>query len=616
MLAGEALPVLAAPTEVVETANHYAVISETDAKTAVELKSGVAKSGSLEGKSPKLYKFNFTAPGFFQLEFAKASGTVNSGWKYILYDGSLKKMVESAAITASSKSDIKIWASGTYYLEIVPASNLSKPATNAKYTITYSAVTGQTVNKNYELENNDDAQSANVLTFDKEVYGNMKTASDADWFKFSSAEEGVYELILKPNELTSAASVAEGWNLNVYEAKDTTTPIMSYKNITTGLDGAALTYGKGTYYAVITNSNASAPALDALYDFKVNFIKTTEWESEVNDTKDTADVFPVNTVKKGNLRSATDVDFYKLTTTKTGAFRFTFSSLDGSYDKIGSGWKMKVLSSKGTVLGEYDQITAETVTAAFTYGKGIYYVSVENSNNYAPAQDINYQISMEYIASKYWETENNDTAKKADKIDIKNAYSGNLKSPKDVDWYKFTVNTKNTVNIALTPDGAPAKVGNGWTMTLYKADAKTKVKTLKKIKKEQYFNLKLDPGTYYIKVNATSKTKAPVGVIYQVRAALVNVPKAPVITSIMSPDMGQIRLDWKKVKNVTGYKLYRMDVNGKYTLLATRKSNVCSYIDYDLTSGQAYSYVVTAYKTKNGITGESDFSNVATYFPQ
>jgi hypothetical protein len=72
-----------------------------------------------------------------------------------------------------------------------------------------------------------------------------------------------------------------------------------------------------------------------------------------------------------------------------------------------------------------------------------------------------------------------------------------------------------------------------------------------------------------------------------------------------------VRLAWKAPTSgvtPTGYKIYYSQ-GGKYTLRATVTGT--SYTDSGLLAGQTYCYVVTAYKSCTGATGESGYSNQA-----
>ncbi len=73
-----------------------------------------------------------------------------------------------------------------------------------------------------------------------------------------------------------------------------------------------------------------------------------------------------------------------------------------------------------------------------------------------------------------------------------------------------------------------------------------------------------------------------------------------------------IRIQWSKVKNAKGYKVYRYNAKKKrYVLLKTIKSaKTCSIIDKKLKVNSSYKYKVRAYGSSSGKTVYSPYSGV------
>ncbi len=133
----------------------------------------------------------------------------------------------------------------------------------------------------------------------------------------------------------------------------------------------------GTYYVKVQKDN-NYSASD--YSVKVNFTAATDWETENNNTKETADVVQVNQKINGNISVSGDVDWYKFTTNSTNeiALRFSHEVIDSTrtywdiylYDNSGS-TKLS-LSRRGDteiVISDYVKITS-----------GTYYVKVAQDN--------------------------------------------------------------------------------------------------------------------------------------------------------------------------------------------------------------------------------------------
>ncbi|WP_411328659.1 SH3 domain-containing protein [Anaerofustis stercorihominis] len=97
-------------------------------------------------------------------------------------------------------------------------------------------------------------------------------------------------------------------------------------------------------------------------------------------------------------------------------------------------------------------------------------------------------------------------------------------------------------------------------------------------------------------------------------------PVATPITSISTPKVsgrspGYRRCDisWNKVENATGYYVSEYDVSKKKTSNYTvNNPNTCSYYFYGKTKNHSYKYKVQAYRTADGKTIKSNWSNEIT----
>ena len=78
---------------------------------------------------------------------------------------------------------------------------------------------------------------------------------------------------------------------------------------------------------------------------------------------------------------------------------------------------------------------------------------------------------------------------------------------------------------------------------------------------------------------------------------------------------GNIKVNWEKVKDAKGYRIYKKDKNGDYKKVADVASDKTSYIDKSGSIGSKYTYTVRAYKKsgdqyilgdydKNGVNGQ------------
>lgn len=87
-------------------------------------------------------------------------------------------------------------------------------------------------------------------------------------------------------------------------------------------------------------------------------------------------------------------------------------------------------------------------------------------------------------------------------------------------------------------------------------------------------------------------------------------PATPVISSVKRTAYNKLKISWKKVSGVSGYKVYRStSANGKYTRIKTLKGNKrFYYTDKKRSCGKTYYYKVIAYKKSKGKKYDSSAS--------
>ena len=98
----------------------------------------------------------------------------------------------------------------------------------------------------------------------------------------------------------------------------------------------------------------------------------------------------------------------------------------------------------------------------------------------------------------------------------------------------------------------------------------------------------------------------------------VNVlPARASITKITNPNFSQLKVEWKKVGNVSGYEVYRSKIkNGTYTKVKTVENpTTLSYTNGGLQTGTKYYYKVRAYKNVDSKKVYGTFSPIVSATP-
>ena len=120
---------------------------------------------------------------------------------------------------------------------------------------------------------------------------------------------------------------------------------------------------------------------------------------------------------------------------------------------------------------------------------------------------------------------------------------------------------------------------------------------------------------YYYKVASTNGVTTSG---YSNISAVTIVPATAALTGIRSYSATAIKMVWDKVDGANGYYIYRslMSAPGNYSRVGTVTSgSTLYYIDTGLTTGTAYNYKVSAFRTVNGTNIEGGYSNEMSAIP-
>lgn len=583
-------------------------------KTAVELTLNKEKSGVLEkANETDYFKFTIKENGYFNVKFGIGSTTnpsdINNGWDIEIYkESDLTNPIKSVTgVTVAYEFAKLAMEEGTYYVKVSSNSIYYAP-TGCEYTVN-AAFTASNV---WEIEGNDTQSTANTISANTTYSGNLYHEEDMDWYKVTVKDTGVIQLSFNLGKDVLADNIQNGWNVVVYNSNYEA--IKTYTGITKDFTAQKLPFSEGTYYIKVYAYNKYLAPVDCTYKLKLATTKSSYWESEYNDLKADADTIKVDKAYSGLLYNQDDTDWYKVKTTKTGYFKIQFT-LDESVNKddILNGWNITLYDKNLDEIITYSGITASQTSGVIPYAAGTYYIKVTaNSRYYAPVDCI-YKLKVVEKESSVWESEGNDTRKKADSISLNKTYKGLLLNQNDQDWFKFTTKAAGAVKITLklADSDAADSVSNGWNVYIYKKSSDTIVKEITGVKNKSSVTVDLKKGTYYIKVCANNVYYAPTQCTY---GLTVNYSKTPDKVTIKSVTAGtkKVTLKWTKSENADGYIIYRStSKNGTYKKVATiKKGSTVKYTDKNLKSNTKYYYKVVAYKKTNGVTAYSADSKI------
>lgn len=316
------------------------------------------------------------------------------------------------------------------------------------------------------------------------------------------------------------------------------------------------------------------------------------YEAEDNDTADTANDISLGSYVYGDMKNKEDTDYYKFQVNDTGVVDITLSHAD-----IDQGFSFFVTVYQYSN-GSYTELNSDMIWAPGVYhltlgtAPNTYYVKV----NAGAIASVNgkYVMSVNFTKSADWERELNDSTETANDINIGSLVYGSMKRKDDTDYYKFSLSQPATVQVGL----AHTDINQGFSFSAavyqYKNGSYTKIAESSSIwapEKYQSPELRLSAGSYYISVSAGANGsvggKYTLDLDYKVSQTSIR--------DTSSTQKSKVKINYKKVPNVTGYEIYRK-TKGNYVRIKTiSNNNTLTYTDKNVKGGQTYYYKVRAY---------------------
>lgn len=351
-----------------------------------------------------------------------------------------------------------------------------------------------------ETEPNDTV--ANTYEIGKEITGTLETNEDKDCFAFKPAKTGLAKLTFKHSAVANAAG--SYFTVTVAKGSDIVAEFTSAGTSTS--DVAEFIVMANTDYIITVTAGV---VCDTTLGYSLNVVvdDSIPSETEANDTADKANTLALST--SGNAKycygtvgaDGDKADFYKITVAKNGVLNLYLYNDFGNKEAVTATLYTYTESKDGTQA--LADITAIKMTAddASKIGPSVcvpadtYYLAVTGTGSY--------RTRVYYREAANTETELNDTAAQADKIDVGTTYKATLDESADKDYFAFEAAADNKgydINFKATNNGK-------WVVTLKNANGdavaeKLDVKATDSSKTAKIETKPLGKGTYYIEVAA------------------------------------------------------------------------------------------------------------------
>lgn len=483
---------------------------------------GQTITGSISSASDTdYYKITSTTKGYlsFQLQHDKVSGRLSTD----IYSVAVCDAAGNTLYTMTSKKDEEKTESinfgldaGTYYLKVSgiqymdASGSLTVQGANGE---TYKLKASWTNADNWESESNDDINTADTMTSGKAVYGSLYGVSDSDYYGFQTTKDGYIVINLQHSKVTGrqkkaiyAVTVCDTSGNSIYE--------MTSKAEDESTDSIKLGLSAGKYYIKVAGQNAY---YGGNYVIKTTFKACSTWEHESNDTYDTANTAVSGTIYSGDIRTYSDVDYFKTSLSANGYInvKLTHPVVSGQETT-----NMFVLSVIRKV--DKDQYT-EVYTTKIRGGdtsistpnlglpKGEYYIKIAGTGNTTgtllsgTSYPVNYDVCIKAKTASDREVESNDSAATANTVKNGKTYYGSTSSSSDKDYYKIKMSKAGYLQIKFGHKNSQS-TASCYNVVLYNKDNSEIYKFTNTGTETSYTSCKLglDAGEYYVCVSQAS----------------------------------------------------------------------------------------------------------------
>ncbi|MEE1011170.1 MAG: hypothetical protein U0L11_03935 [Acutalibacteraceae bacterium] len=355
--------------------------------------------------------------------------------------------------------------------------------------------------ENEEKEPNNDVATATEFAIGKEIAGVLGNTDDVDNFKFKAEKSGLAKITFAHAAVTGAAG--SYFEVTVKNADGLVVAKFESAGVSTS-DSAEILVIAGTEYIVEVNHGDVFDG-SVTYTINVTVNEAISTETEPNNTVDKATVLALSTSGAPKYyygaTGTGDDDFYKITVPSNGVLNLYLYNDFTPKSVVKAELVTYVEGSDGTQKLENVTSITMTVDDASKIGPSVcvpagdYILKITGEGSY--------KTRVLFRAASNTESEMNDSAAQADKIDIGTAYKATLDEANDKDYFEFTAAADNKgydINFKATSNGQ-------WKVRVLNSsnDAVADTLTVKATDSSKTAKLETKPlsaGSYYIEVVA------------------------------------------------------------------------------------------------------------------
>lgn len=152
-----------------------------------------------------------------------------------------------------------------------------------------------------EEESNDTMASATPISVNQRGSGNISTGEDVDYYRFTLSKQGSIQVLFNRDYVQSTSN---GWNLEIQNSQGIALVGLEYRGGNTSeYKSMNIGLSAGTYYVKVTQDWNWT---DVSYYFSIQYTASDDWETEFNDTFQSADTIKTNSKYYGSIKNSAD----------------------------------------------------------------------------------------------------------------------------------------------------------------------------------------------------------------------------------------------------------------------------------------------------------------------
>ena len=321
------------------------------------------------------YKFQITSAGVIKVKFsAPLQGNKDKIWKYEIVDASYETILTGDVYgnVEETYSTALGLPAGDYYL-IITSTAYSSAVSKDRYTIKIEYDQSEL----WETEFNDSFLTADDIVVNKSYSGTTKSGYryENDYYKFSIVSSGPVRVRI---DTPMQESKDVYWDIHIYNDKYNEVLSGTIKGNYSTHHTPSIGLRAGTYYIKMSSHQYSDACSTDIYTITAEYSISDYWETEFNDSFQTANEIKTNTSYYGSTMSGSDEDYFKFYLSSYGQHYFRlYTNQLNTTDRV---WKCTLYDSS------YTEIYSCYFTGNSTYnwmyswqGAGYYYYKIQSA---------------------------------------------------------------------------------------------------------------------------------------------------------------------------------------------------------------------------------------------